>query len=76
MVLKQNILAVSDDMSWVMDEEDIKILLKKIDNKMETVEEDHPTPIGASHAKNKQDAYYSGVKSGLRIAQKCITGEY
>lgn len=63
-------------MAWVMDEEDIKLLLKKLDEQMETMREDQPNPIGASHAKNKQDAFYNGMKSGLRVAQKCITGEY
>lgn len=44
-------------MTWVMDEEDIDLLLKKLDKKIETMREDQQNPIGASHAKNKQDAF-------------------
>lgn len=54
----------------------IDLLLKKLDKKIETMREDQQNPIGASHAKNKQDAFYNGMKTGLKVAQKCVTGEY
>jgi hypothetical protein len=58
----------------LMSDERIKIVIAKIDNARETIEENNPNPISASHAKTKQEAYYSGIDDGLTMALRIVQG--
>ena len=60
---------------YLMDEESVIFLIERLNKKIDTMREDHPNPIGASHAKTKQDAYYNGLRAGLHVAQRCIVGD-
>ena len=53
----------------------IEIVTEKIDNVRETIEENNPNPISASHARTKQEAYYSGINVGLTMALRIVQGK-
>jgi hypothetical protein len=61
-------------MSDEMDEH-IKIVIEKINTARRLIEENNPNPVSASHARTKQEAYYSGINVGLTMALRIIQGK-
>jgi hypothetical protein len=60
-------------MMLIINEEDINSIVYKLKEKITTIKEDHPNPIGVSHANTKQDAYYNGMKAGINMTFKVFT---
>lgn len=44
---------------------DIPLFIQELQKKMADIEENNPNPIGALHARTKQDAYYNGIRNGF-----------